>query len=149
VLLVLFVALGVAGWRWPVDDEHDRSGLVAPAVALALGVGAFAVGRLFAARPMVALPLPVAPLLLNGLAAVAEEAFFRRLVYGLLAPRGVAVAVGGSALCFAAVHLTVWGVAVLPLDLAAGLVLGWQRAATGRWSVPAATHVAANVLAVL
>jgi membrane protease YdiL (CAAX protease family) len=55
----------------------------------------------------------------------------------------------GSAVCFAAVHVTVWGVAVLPLDLAAGLILGWQRAATGRWSVPAITHVAANVLAVL
>jgi membrane protease YdiL (CAAX protease family) len=50
---------------------------------------------------------------------------------------------------FAAVHVTVWGWAVLPLDLAAGLVLGWQRWASGGWSVPAATHVAANVLAVV
>jgi membrane protease YdiL (CAAX protease family) len=38
---------------------------------------------------------------------------------------------------------------VLPLDLAAGLLLGWQRQATGSWAVPAATHVVANLLVVL
>jgi membrane protease YdiL (CAAX protease family) len=88
-------------------------------------------------------------LVLNTLAAVAEEAFFRRLLYGLLAPYGPAIAVGGSAIAFAAVHLTVWGAWALPLDLAAGLVLSWQRWASGRWSVPAFTHTAANVLAVI
>ncbi len=45
--------------------------------------------------------------------------------------------------------MTVWGWWVLPLDLAAGLILSWQRAATGRWAVPAATHVLANTLALL
>jgi len=35
------------------------------------------------------------------------------------------------------------------LTMAAGLVLSWQRAATGRWSAPAATHVLANTLALL
>ena len=97
--------------------------------------------------------VPVAPFILrsvalNSLAAVAEEAFFRRFAYGLAATRGPAFAVVGSAAIFAAVHVTVWGWAVLPLDLAAGLVLGWQRWATGGWAVPAATHVAANLLAV-
>jgi membrane protease YdiL (CAAX protease family) len=162
VLGALFVALGLVGTCWPLaprsptgsgrpgppSDEAPAPG-AAPGAALVLGVGAFAVGRLLGAGTTVRLAPPVAPLLLSGLAAVAEEAFFRRLVYGLLAPRGPAVAVAGAALCFAAVHATVWGVAVLPLDLAAGLLLGWQRAATGRWSVSAVTHVAANVLAAL
>jgi membrane protease YdiL (CAAX protease family) len=154
--VVLFVALGLAGACWTLSstggaaDAADAVGpTVAPAVALAMGVGAFAIGRLLGPGGALALPGPVAPLVLNTLAAVAEEAFFRRLLYGLLAPRGVAVAVGGSAVCFALVHVTVWGWAVLPLDLAAGLILGWQRAVTGRWSVPAVTHVAANVLAAL
>jgi hypothetical protein len=38
---------------------------------------------------------------------------------------------------------------VLPLDLAAGLIFGWQRRATGSWTAPAATHVIANLLASL
>jgi membrane protease YdiL (CAAX protease family) len=151
LLVALFVGLGLAGTYWPLTPMSTAAGVVAlaPVAAVALGVGAFAVGGLLGPTGAAPLPVPVAALLLNMLAAVAEEAFFRRLLYGLLAPRGTAVAVVGSAVCFAAVHFTVWGAAVLPLDLAAGLILGWQRAATGRWSVPAITHVAANVLAVL
>lgn len=49
---------------------------------------------------------------------------------------------------FAVVHVTVYGAWVLPLDLAAGLVLSWQRWATGSWGVPAVTHVVANLLVV-
>jgi hypothetical protein len=37
----------------------------------------------------------------------------------------------------------------LPIDLAAGAVLGWQRWATGSWAVPAVTHVVANLLMVV
>ena len=88
-------------------------------------------------------------LVLNTLAALSEEAFFRRLVYGALLPGGAAAAVVGSAVAFAAVHVTVYGPWVLALDLAAGLVLGWQRWASGSWRVPALTHVVANLLVVL
>ncbi len=118
-------------------------------LVLGVGVAAFAAGRLLAVGTLPAAPLVCQSLALNSLAAVSEEAFFRRLAYGVAAARGPAVAIGASAVVFAAVHVTVWGWAVLPLDLAAGLVLGWQRWASGGWSVPAATHVAANVLAVI
>ena len=64
-------------------------------------------------------------------AAVAEELFFRGFLYDLVLPAGAGAAVVVSAACFAVVHVTTWGWAVLPLDLAAGLVLSWQRAATG------------------
>jgi membrane protease YdiL (CAAX protease family) len=80
-------------------------------------------------------------------AAVAEEAFFRRLVYGWLASRGPLAAICGSALAFAAIHVPVYGLAVLPIDTAAGLLLGWQRWATGGWSASGLTHVAANLIA--
>jgi membrane protease YdiL (CAAX protease family) len=86
---------------------------------------------------------------LNTVAAVSEEAFFRRLVYGVLRPDGQAVAVWGSAAGFALVHLTVYGAWVVPLDLAAGLVFGWQRWATGSWWSSAVTHAGANLLAIL
>jgi membrane protease YdiL (CAAX protease family) len=57
-------------------------------------------------------------------------------------------AVLGSAILFTLVHLPAYGTAALPVDLGAGLLLSWQRCASGRWTVPAVTHVLANLLAV-
>lgn len=149
--VLLFAVLLVAGVAWPlrrpaaVEDDRRRLPILVP---LALGCAAFVGGRALLGLP----PRPgdlAAVLILNALAAVAEEAFFRRLVYGVLVPYGTAAAVLGSAVLFAVAHVTVWGLWVLPLDLAAGLLLSWQRAASGRWTVPAATHVVANALAFL
>jgi membrane protease YdiL (CAAX protease family) len=85
---------------------------------------------------------------LGVLAAVAEEALFRRLLYLRLIRYGTVVAVLGSAVLFALVHLPAYGTAALPVDLGAGLLLSWQRSASGRWTVPAVTHAVANLLAV-
>jgi membrane protease YdiL (CAAX protease family) len=90
----------------------------------------------------------VAAALLAVLAAVSEEALFRGLLYGRLERSGPVVAVAGSAVVFALVHLPGYGVAAMPVDLGAGLLLSWQRYACGRWTVPAVTHVVANLLAV-
>ena len=176
LLVALFVVLGVVGATWPLPAPADADPAAAtsgrspvdPALAgdplpeadagrgplsawlvLGIGVGAFGVGRLLAVGTLPVAPLVFRSVALNTLAAVAEEAFYRRLAYGVARVWGPAVAVVASAGLFAAVHVTVWGWAVLPLDLAAGLVLGWQRWASGRWSVPAATHAAANVLAIV
>ena len=112
--------------------------------ALAIGVGAFAVGRVVAGgRPPSWVAGAVA---LDIFAAAAEEAFFRRFVYDALQPAGDIVAGTGAAVLFALVHVAVYGWWVVPLDLAAGLVLSWQRASTESWGVPAVTHVAANLL---
>jgi membrane protease YdiL (CAAX protease family) len=149
--VAFFVVLGVAGAAWPLV----RPGALRPAPlsvslqALAVGTAAFALGRTLVDVPLRPSGLALA-IALNALAAVAEEAFFRRFLYGLVAPAfGTGAAVVGTAVAFALVHVTVWGWWVLPLDLAAGLVLSWQRAATDRWSVPAATHILANTLALL
>ena len=145
--VALFTALLVVGWRWPVERE-DEPARASSALVLAVGVGAFAMGRLVGGGHA---PLPFAArlVLLNSVAAVAEEAFFRRLVYATLRPAGAGYAIAGSAALFAVVHVTVYGAWVLPIDLAAGLLLSWQRSATGGWAVPAATHVLANVLVVI
>jgi membrane protease YdiL (CAAX protease family) len=82
------------------------------------------------------------------LAAVAEEALFRRVLYDRLLRFGVVAAVTGSAVAFALVHLPAYGLAAMPVDLGAALLLGWQRYASGRWTVPAVTHAVANLLAV-
>ena len=150
VLAVLFLSLLAVGLLWPAPAggaTANPSGAVLP--VLALGIGAFVVGRVLVAGSPPPAPATALVVGLNTLAAVAEEAFFRRLVYGALLAGGPVAAVVGSAMLFAAVHVTVYGAWVAPLDLAAGLLFGWQRQATGSWAVPAVTHAVANLLVVL
>jgi membrane protease YdiL (CAAX protease family) len=109
-------------------------------------LGAISFAAVRALIPTLALPATATAVVTGTIAAVAEEAFFRRFLYGWLSRWGAAVAVVGSALAFAAVHVSLYGVAALPIDLSAGLLLGWQRWATGSWTAPAATHVIANLL---
>jgi membrane protease YdiL (CAAX protease family) len=82
-------------------------------------------------------------------AAVAEEAYFRRVLQGALRPLGPAAAVVITAVLFAAIHVPLYGVAALPVDVGAGLLLGWQRWASGGWVAPGVTHVVANLIMVL
>jgi membrane protease YdiL (CAAX protease family) len=119
-----------------------------PVIAAAVGLAAVAVTTVLLPRPV---PLPFAPaaLPLAVLAAVAEEALFRGVAFDAFRDRGDIVAVLVTALVFAAVHVPLYGVAAFPLDLGAGLMLGWQRSASGSWHVPAATHAVMNVLGVL
>jgi membrane protease YdiL (CAAX protease family) len=148
VLVAVFVTIGVVGVWWPVARTDRPAGLGTAARVALVGAAAFALGRLVAGgTPPV--PALVGYVVLNSLAAVAEEALFRRLLYDALSAYGPLVAVVGSAVAFAVVHVTVWGLWVLPVDLAAGLLLSWQRWASGRWSVPAATHVFANLVAIV
>jgi membrane protease YdiL (CAAX protease family) len=86
---------------------------------------------------------------MNVLAAIGEEALFRRAAYGWMARFGPAIAVVATAVLFALVHVPVYCIAALPVDLGAGVLFGWQRAATGSWAVPAATHAVANLAAVI
>lgn len=121
-----------------------------PAVvwATALGLGAVAASRLWAAPGF---PAPVAPagVALSLLAAVAEEAFFRGFVYGRVVRFGAPAAIAASAAAFAAIHVPFYGAAAVWVDLGAGLLFGWQRWASNGWGAPAATHVAANLAAMV
>ncbi|HEX3392899.1 MAG TPA: CPBP family intramembrane glutamic endopeptidase [Acidimicrobiales bacterium] len=147
VLVMVFVALLGVGLIWPVASSPltDRS---TTRWVVAGGVAAFAVGRLMGGGRAPG-PLAFRVIALNTLAAVAEEAFFRRFLYGVFLPGGPLVAVAASSAMFAVVHVPVYGVWALPLDLAAGLLLAWQRWATGSWLPPAVTHVVANLLVVI
>lgn len=142
-----YVAILLASLAIPVPAEHPSSSLPAGA-ALAIGIGAVALATVAAGTP-VRSPWGAATLPLGVLAAVAEEALFRRAAYGRLLHFGAPVAVVASAALFALVHLPAYGVTALPVDLGAGLLLSWQRWASGTWTVPAATHALANLAAVL
>ncbi len=146
LLASLYAAIAVASLLPAMPRDHA----VLPASTTALA-GIAAVGLAWATAGPTA-PLAVAPasLALSMAAAVAEEALFRRLAYGHLRRFGVA---GGdrrgrrccSRWCTSRRTET----AALPVDLGAGLLFGWQRWASGTWTVPAATHAAANLLAVI
>jgi membrane protease YdiL (CAAX protease family) len=145
LLAAVFVAILVTSLLVRVPRDTAR---LQPALVTVVGLAGVGLAAVAAGRP-VAAPLGLTALPLALLAAVAEEALFRRAVYGRLARFGPVMAVLGSALLFAAVHVPLYGVAAFPVDLGAGLLLSWQRWAAGTWTVPAATHSAANVLAVL
>jgi membrane protease YdiL (CAAX protease family) len=126
------------------DDAPGHRG----AAALGLGLTAvFVAWR--TAGPTAPIALAPAALPLSVAAAIAEEALFRRLVYAHLRRWGVPVAIGGAAVLFALAHVPAYGLAAFPVDLGAGLLFGWQRWAAGTWTVPAATHAAANLLAMI
>jgi len=126
------------------SQARDRPRLH-PGLVLVIGLSAVALALATGGAPVPA-PLTSWALPLTMLAAVAEEALFRRAAYGALERHGAVVAIGVTALVFALVHVPLYGVAVFPVDLGAGLLLSWQRWASGSWTVPAATHAAANVV---
>jgi membrane protease YdiL (CAAX protease family) len=121
----------------------------APVVAATLvGVVAVVVAAI-AVGPSIPVPVPAWAPVTNALAAIGEEGLFRRAAFGWLERFGPLAAVVATAVLFALVHVPVYGASALPVDLGAGLLFGWQRAVSGTWSVPAATHVVANLVTVL
>ena len=140
------VALGVVSASLDLPAIPERRRLAIPLVLLA---GLAAMGIAASRGP--AFPAACGPWTLAFAvgAAIAEEAFFRRVVYGGLLRFGALGAVGGSALLFAGVHVPLYGPGVFWVDLGAGLLFGWQRWASAGWASSAATHAVANVLAVL
>jgi membrane protease YdiL (CAAX protease family) len=142
----IYALVGVASLAVPIGPQDDRR--LSSAGALALGVGVIAVATALGG-PMVPVRLGPQALALNSLAAISEEAFFRRFLYGRLAAFGAVAAVAATALLFALVHIPAYGMAAFWVDLGAGVLLSWQRWASGTWTVPAATHVAANLMVVL
>ena len=145
VLTLLYAAVLLGSIAVPLA-RAPRPARLWPATIV--GGAAVAASVLVAGPPaplrLVALALPM-----NAFAAVSEEALFRRLLYGRLERFGAPAAIGVTAVAFAAIHLPLYGVVALHLDLGAGLLFSWQRFASGSWAAPAATHVAANVLASL
>ena len=140
-----YLTIGLASIAVSLERERPH---LAPGLALLLGFGAVVVAADVAGSP-VPLPWSTATLPLSLLAAVAEEALFRRLAYARLERFGAAVAIVGSAVLFGLVHVPAYGLTALPVDVGAGLLFGWQRWASGNWTVPAATHAVANALVVL
>jgi len=146
VLAACYLGIGAAALSVPEAVPHPA--VLGRLPVLLTGLAAIvAVAWVVGPWPPLRLGWMGAPV--GALAAVAEEALFRRLAYARLLRFGAGIAVLGSALAFALLHVPLYGIEVLPVDLGAGLLLSWQRWASGTWTVPAATHAAAELLAVL
>ncbi len=145
LLVAVLSSILVSALLVPVVTDRPH---LAPWFVTAVGLSAVGLAGVVAGRPVPA-TFDVRAIALSLLAAVAEEALFRRAAYGWLERWGPAVAVCGSALLFALIHVPLYGVLAFPVDLGAGLLFSWQRWAAGTWTVPAATHAAANLLAVV
>lgn len=138
---VVAAAAGVVGLAVPMPRPAERSMTGWTIVTLG-GLGLFVLARGFS---------PVAPtaglgaIVIGAAAGLAEEALFRRGLYGLVERWSPRAAVLGTAVLFGLVHVPMYGWRALPIDVAAGLVFGWQRWATGSWTAPGVTHALANV----
>lgn len=141
--VVVTAAVGVVGAIARVEREEQK-GRLPFVLAVLAGSVPFAIANSWL-RPSFA-QTGVVVILASLVAALAEEIFFRRLVYGWLARWGAGVAIVGAGALFALVHLPAYGLTTLPLNFAAGVIFGWQRWSTGSWKAPAATHAIANLL---
>jgi membrane protease YdiL (CAAX protease family) len=137
-------AVGIVGALGAARSHPSR---LAWPVVVAVGVAAFVVVRMQSGLP--SMRTTAVGIGASLAAAVAEELFFRRFVYSWFERWGAIVAVASSAVLFGLVHVPGYGLRALPIDVAAGLVFGWQRWASGTWTAPAATHAAANLIQVL
>jgi membrane protease YdiL (CAAX protease family) len=136
-LLVLSVA---ARTRVPVGRRALVLGLLGVLV-VCLPVG---LGQLVALRPLHGtqgfLPWALAVVLVAG----AEEVFLRGALFDAVPAQWAAVVLG--AVCFALLHVPLYGWHVLPLDLAVGVVLGGLRVEAGTPAAPLVTHVGADLV---
>jgi membrane protease YdiL (CAAX protease family) len=150
-LAPIFGSIAAAGLWTPAGEPAaagERPGAAWWWGVTAAGLAAFALARVMLGPGLPATTGAFATVSVCA-AAVAEEAFFRRLIYGWLDRWGALAAIAGSAGAFALVHVPAWGTRSWPTNLAAGALLGWQRWAAGTWTAPAATHAAANLLMAL
>jgi membrane protease YdiL (CAAX protease family) len=78
--------------------------------------------------------------------AVAEEVLLRGVLFdALTAWRGDVVAVGVAAVAFGLLHVPLYGIGALPLDIAVGVWLGGLRLAGGGITAPATAHAVADL----
>lgn len=135
-----------AGWRFTLDRRWPK------ATALGLAGAAVLVVPWASAAPVIpfAAGQHLGPLLvwtpLVALVAVTEEIALRGVLFGaLLDAGGAPLAIAVSSIVFALMHVPLYGWGALPLDLAAGVLLGGLRLLSGGVTAPAVAHVLADL----
>jgi membrane protease YdiL (CAAX protease family) len=142
-LALLALATG-AGWR------PGRPSI--RAAALGVGVGGVLVAAWVTAHPGTALdlaPLNAAMALwtpIVAIIAVAEEVALRGVLFDAVRGwGGDGWALAATTVVFALMHVPLYGIGALPVDLAVGLLLGGLRIVSGGVLAPAVAHVIADL----
>jgi membrane protease YdiL (CAAX protease family) len=142
----LVVLSAVLGFRLSPPRPRGLVLGLAGGVALCLGplIGRFA-GRVGEGAPAIAAGLlPWAAVVAT--VAVAEEMLLRGALFEAVESwRGSDAAVLVTSVAFAAMHVPVYGVHVVPLDFAVGAGLGALRVWSGGVAAPAVAHVVADM----
>ncbi len=140
-ILAVLAVLGAARPA-PVAWRAVAAGVVGGAALVALSwVGVTVVVGARAPSATLAWWVPLVTLV-----AAAEELVLRGVLFTAIRDRsGDAVAIAAMALLFAAIHVPLYGVGALPIDICAGVFLGCLRAATGGVTAPLVAHVLADV----
>ncbi|MCU1601169.1 MAG: protease self-immunity [Frankiales bacterium] len=132
-----------AGTRMPVSRRAVLIGLAGAALVCA-PVG---LEHLLTTRPVHGTQGFLGWALAVTVVATAEEVFLRGALYDAASRVwGVPAAIGLGAVCFALLHVPLYGWHVVPLDLAVGIVLGGLRQGAGTPAAPAVTHVGADLV---
>jgi membrane protease YdiL (CAAX protease family) len=141
-LCLLAIAVA-ARTRVPVDRRAVLLG-VAGAALVCFPVG---IEQLLTFRPLHSSDGFALWALVVTVVATAEEVFLRGALYDAVESwAGVIAAIAVGAICFALLHVPLYGWHVLPLDLAVGVVLGGLRQQSGTPAAPAITHVGADLV---
>jgi membrane protease YdiL (CAAX protease family) len=142
---ILLVALAAA--RAPMGDRPTW-----PGAAVGLAGGTALVLASFAGVPAVTAGLRTAPstllwwLPLVALVAASEELVLRGALFTALeGSHGDVVAVAVTAALFAVIHLPLYGLGAMPIDLAVGVLLGGLRVVSEGVTAPLLAHVLADV----
>jgi membrane protease YdiL (CAAX protease family) len=144
---VLFAALLATAAVW----SGARPSLSWRGAALGAGGGAALAALALVGVPAVVGPRAAASTLLwwaplVTMVAATEELVLRGVLFEALGTRfGDVIAVAATAVLFAVIHLPLYGLAALPIDLCAGVFLGCLRVASGGVTAPLVAHVLADL----
>ncbi|HEX4754741.1 MAG TPA: CPBP family intramembrane glutamic endopeptidase [Candidatus Dormibacteraeota bacterium] len=129
--------LGRASWRGVALGVGGGVALVAVSL---VGLPALVLGPRAASATL----LWWAPLV--SLVAVGEELLLRGALFSALrGEHGDIVAVAATSVLFAVIHLPLYGLGAMPIDLCAGVFLGSLRVVSGGVAAPAVAHVIADL----
>jgi membrane protease YdiL (CAAX protease family) len=141
--IALLVVAAAAGTRVPVSRRAVLIGIA----GLALVCAPVAFEHVLTAKPVYGTQGFAGWAAAVVVVATAEEVFLRGALYEATERVwGASAAIGLGAVCFALLHVPLYGWHVLPLDLAVGLVLGGLRQGAGTAAAPAITHVGADLV---
>lgn len=146
-LLFSAVLVSAVVWAGAGVARISISGVALGAAAAALLVGLSLVGLpavTFGPRAVASTLFWWAPLV--AVVAAAEELVLRGVLFDAVRSRsGEVIAVAVTAVLFAVIHVPLYGVAALPIDLCVGVFLGSLRVASGGVTAPLVAHVLADL----